>query len=113
MQVAYQQVSSGSCASHDMHMVKSKEECIFGSQKLGLNDDGGIGIQDCGPACPERHRPKGCVYTSDKDVYWYNPIDFPFTSAECGSTQDENKYDCICAITSTTSSFWLKHSMRI
>ena len=108
MQDAYQQVSSGSCASHDMHMVKNEEECIFATQKLGLNDDLGIRTEGCGSTCPETHRPKGCVYTSDKEVYWYNPIDFLFTSADCGSTVDGNDYDCICAIISTTSSFRLK-----
>ena len=45
---------------------------------------------------------------SNKEVYWYNPIDFPFTTAACGSIQDGNSYDCICAIIGMTGSFWLK-----
>ena len=90
-------------------MVKNEEECIFASKKLGLNDAGGISIQGCFPACPETHRPKGCVYDSYKSVWWYSPIDFPFTSAVCGSTQDENIYDCICAIVGRTVPFWFKN----
>ena len=78
---------SGSCESHGMAMMTSKQECEAAAVSLGKVDLNAYAIQTYG-------RPFGCIYHPNKlsRLVWYDPKGSQYDSADCGS----NGYECIC-----------------
>ena len=86
----YTRISSASCESFGLYSVKSEEVCESAASYLGLADTGAYSGQDEG-------RPYGCIYASNDWLGWYDPKNSSYPSVPCGSTQNFNAYDCICA----------------
>ena len=84
----YKKVSSGSCASNGVQLVRSKYECKSAAKALGLPY---ITAHDA-------HRsifPPGCIYRdSDNFLVWNTMVS---SSIHCGSDLgDPGVYDCLC-----------------
>ena len=72
-------------------MIQTKAECEQAALSLGLSDTTAFEGQKKG-------RPYGCIYASNFWLQWYSPVGSPHQSADCGTLESGNAYDCICKV---------------
>ena len=72
-------------------MILTKAECEQAALSLGLSDTTAVESQTNG-------RPYGCIYANNDWLNWYSPDGSPHQSAECGTSESGNAYDCICKV---------------
>ena len=81
---------SGSCQSHGMEMLTSKQKCEAAAVSLEKGDQSAYASQFNG-------RPFGCIYHPNeypitKRLVWFDPKGSRHKSSDCGS----QGYECIC-----------------
>ena len=82
-------ISSGSCESTGMRMLRSKEECEDAAKVLELMATTAHVIQIA-------ERPTGCIYASNNWLSWASPHNHPNPNTPCGAA-DRYPYSCICS----------------
>ena len=87
-----------SCESFGLYSVKSEEVCESAASYLGLADTDAYSGQDEG-------RPYGCIYASNDWLGWHDSTNSPYSATSCGSLQDYDQYDCLCAVPGNTVQF--------
>ena len=89
--MAYERVSSGTCKSLGMELVRYKRECDFAATKLGLSDTTASSYND-----QYVRRPHGCIYASNDWLQWNDLMESPNASVPCGTRDGIVEYDCLC-----------------
>ena len=80
-------MSSGSCASHGLRMVSSKDECELVATILGLGDTTASTIQPPGI-------PPGCMINNLSPPWLgWNPR---VEGDPCGAFSQSQRWDCLC-----------------
>ena len=107
----YEIIHSGSCSSHNMTMLETKDDCTFAGKTLDIlwMNEAELDVcpvGDCQSKDYTTHsKPYGCAYKSRNErayqrVYWVEPTDNGYAPAMCGSisSKDDEYYSCICSI---------------